>query len=327
MDNHSIEAQGQFDIKKPRVWQVGFLYSLVVILLVFVSTKLQEALQFNIGGLLSEVLLVMLPPLVFLFIFRFDVKKVLRLNKTSFINFALTFGIMIFGIPIVGVFNFINILIAKLLFGTVETTQIPIGSDIAGLLIGMLVIAVSAGICEEVLFRGVIQRGVERFGSIKSILITAVLFGIMHFSFQSLFGTFLLGALIGFLVYKSDSLIIGMFAHFTNNAVAVILNWVSIKMFEYFEKMGVESIKDPTGQDMFSQFQGISITELVVTIAVSLAIITFSTAVFGTLMYGFIKHNSKNVEKVREDQVRVSAKEFLPLIPGLLIVAFVCVNK
>jgi hypothetical protein len=98
-------------------------------------------------------------------------------------------------------------------------------------------------------------------------------------------------------------------------------------MFEYFEKMGVESIKDPTGQDMFSQFQGISITELVVTIAVSLAIITFSTAVFGTLMYGFIKHNSKNVEKVREDQVRVSAKEFLPLIPGLLIVAFVCVNK
>ncbi|NLP13113.1 MAG: CPBP family intramembrane metalloprotease [Clostridium sp.] len=327
MDNHSIEAQGQFDIKKPRVWQVGFLYSLVVILLVFVSTKLQEALQFNIGGLLSEVLLVMLPPLVFLFIFRFDVKKVLRLNKTSFINFALTFGIMIFGIPIVGVFNFINILIAKLLFGTVETTQIPIGSDIAGLLIGMLVIAVSAGICEEVLFRGVIQRGFERFGSIKSILITAVLFGIMHFSFQSLFGTFLLGALIGFLVYKSDSLIIGMFAHFTNNAVAVILNWVSIKMFEYFEKMGVESIKDPTGQDMFSQFQGISITELVVTIAVSLAIITFSTAVFGTLMYGFIKHNSKNVEKVREDQVRVSAKEFLPLIPGLLIVAFVCVNK
>ena len=136
-----------------------------------------------------------------------------------------------------------------------------------------------------------------------------------------------MGALIGFLVYKSDSLIIGMFAHFTNNAVAVILNWVSIKMFEYFEKMGVESIKDPTGQDMFSQFQGISITELVVTIAVSLAIITFSTAVFGTLMYGFIKHNSKNVEKVREDQVRVSAKEFLPLIPGLLIVAFVCVNK
>ena len=154
MDNHSIEAQGQFDIKKPRVWQVGFLYSLVVILLVFVSTKLQEALQFNIGGLLSEVLLVMLPPLVFLFIFRFDVKKVLRLNKTSFINFALTFGIMIFGIPIVGVFNFINILIAKLLFGTVETTQIPIGSDIAGLLIGMLVIAVSAGICEEVLLEG-----------------------------------------------------------------------------------------------------------------------------------------------------------------------------
>lgn len=74
MDNHSIEAQGQFDIKTEGM-AGGILYSLVVILLVFVSTKLQEALQFNIGGLLSEVLLVMLPPLVFLFIFRFDVKR------------------------------------------------------------------------------------------------------------------------------------------------------------------------------------------------------------------------------------------------------------
>jgi membrane protease YdiL (CAAX protease family) len=327
MDEHSIEVQEQHGMKKPRIWQVGLLYSLVVILLVFVSTKLQEAFQFYIGGLISEVLLIMLPPLVFLLIFRFDAKKVLRWNRTSFVNYVLAFGIVIFGIPIVGVFNLLNILIVKLLSGTVETTQIPIGSGIGDLLIGILVIAVSAGICEEVLFRGVIQRGFERFGNVKSILITAFLFGLAHFSFQSLFGTFLLGALIGFLVYKSDSLMIGVFAHFTNNAVAVVLNWVSIKMLEFLEKMGIENINNPAGQDIFSQFQGMSIQEIVFMVIAALAVMSFSAAVFGVLMYWFIKLNSKNVEKLREDQARVSVKEFLPFIPGLLLVVYICVNR
>ncbi|HPD00279.1 MAG TPA: type II CAAX endopeptidase family protein [Acetivibrio sp.] len=327
MDEHSVEVQEQYDVEKPRIWQVGLLYSLVVILLVFVSTKLQEALQFNIGGLISEVFLIMLPPLVFLFIFRFDTKKVLRWNRTSFVNFVLAFGIVIFGIPIVGVFNLLNILIVKLLSGTVETTQIPIGSGVGDLFIGVLVIAISAGICEEVLFRGVIQRSFERFGSVKSILITAFLFGLTHFSFQSLFGTFLLGALIGFLVYKSDSLMIGMFAHFTNNAVAVVLNWVSIKMLEFLEKMGVENVNNPAGQDVFSQFQGMSIPEIVFMAAVALAVVSFSAAVFGVLVYWFIKLNSKNVEKPRENQTRVSIIEFIPLIPGLLLVAYICINK
>jgi len=70
-------------------------------------------------------------------------------------------------------------------------------------------------------FRGVIQRGLERLGAVKSILINGVSFGLIHFDFQRLFGTFLLGALIGFLVYRSNSLLVGMFAHFTNNSIAV----------------------------------------------------------------------------------------------------------
>jgi len=64
-------------------------------------------------------------------------------------------------------------LLVKLLFGTVEITQYPVGSDAKGFLVSILVIGASAGICEELLFRGVIQRGLERLGAVKSILITA----------------------------------------------------------------------------------------------------------------------------------------------------------
>ncbi len=327
MDDYSMEVQEQSEINKPKVWQVGILYSLVVVLFVLISAKLQEVFQFNLGGVLAEVLIIMIPPLVFLFIFRFNVKKVLRLNKTSLANFALVFGIMIFSIPIVGVFNVLNLLIVKLLFGTVETRQIPIESDFAGLLIGIVVVAVSAGICEEILFRGVIQRAFERLGSVKSILTTAFLFGIMHFSFQNLFGTFLLGILIGYLVYKSDSLLVGMFAHFTNNAIAVALNWISMKMLEFMEKMGIENIDTPSGQDVFSRFEGMSAPEIVLSIAFLLAIVTFSAVIFILLIYGFIKLNSKNAEIVRKNQARVSAIEFLPFIPGLFLIAYIYVKE
>jgi membrane protease YdiL (CAAX protease family) len=71
-------------------------------------------------------------------------------------------------------------------------------------------------VCEEILFRGAIQRGFEKLGAIKSIILTAFLFGLMHQDFQKLLGTFLLGCIIGFIVYRSDSIIGGMFAHFTN---------------------------------------------------------------------------------------------------------------
>jgi len=66
----------------------------------------------------------MLPPLLFLILFKFDVKKVLRINKTGFMNFFLTFWIMFFSIPVVGLFNILNMLLVKLLFGTVEITSI-----------------------------------------------------------------------------------------------------------------------------------------------------------------------------------------------------------
>jgi len=45
-------------------------------------------------------------------------------------------------------------LLVKLLFGTVEITQYPVGSDAKGFLVSILVIGASAGICEELLFRG-----------------------------------------------------------------------------------------------------------------------------------------------------------------------------
>jgi len=50
--------------------------------------------------------------------------------------------------------------------------------------------------------------------------------------------------LIGFLVYRSNSLLVGMFAHFTNNSIAVAALFLSMKMTEYAEKMGISNVSE-----------------------------------------------------------------------------------
>ncbi|WP_265445967.1 type II CAAX endopeptidase family protein [Acetivibrio straminisolvens] len=332
MEQNNLEVQEEEsqieNVKMPGIIQVGTLYSIAVILMVFVSTRLQTTLGFNLGGALSEILLIMLPPLVFLILFRFDVKRVLRMNKTGFMNFFLVFWIMFFSIPVVGLFNILNMLLVKLLFGTVEIAQIPVGSDALGFLASVLVIGVSAGICEELLFRGVIQRGLERLGAVKSILITAFLFGLIHFDFQKLFGTFLLGALIGFLVYRSNSIFVGIFAHFTNNSIAVVALFLSMKMSEYMKKMGMTNMSEMNTSgvgDALSELQKLSGIQLAIVIVFYLMVFIITAVIFGVLLYAFIKNTSKDVKEIKEDKSGIRAVDFASFIPGILMVILIYV--
>ncbi|HOM03584.1 MAG TPA: type II CAAX endopeptidase family protein [Acetivibrio sp.] len=327
MDKPEAEKQAE-DAKMPSIMQVGTLYSLAVLLMVFVSTRLQTKLGFNLGGALAEILLIMLPPLLFLILFKFDVKKVLRINKTGFMNFFLTFWIMLFSIPVVGLFNILNMVLVKLLFGTVEVSQVPVGNDAIGFLVSILVIGASAGICEELLFRGVIQRGFERLGTVKSILITAFLFGLLHFDFQKLFGTFALGALIGFLVYRSNSIFVGMFAHFTNNSIAVAALFLSMKMTEYMEKMGLSGANEMNTTnvgDVLGELSKLSGAQIAAVIIFYSVVFVFMAAIFGLLLYAFIKNTSKDVREIKEDRSSVKAVDFIALVPGILMVALIYV--
>jgi uncharacterized protein len=95
--------------------------------------------------------------------------------------------------------------------------------SIPALLYLWLVIGVTPAICEEVFFRGYVQRTFERIMGWKSILLTGVLFGLYHMQPLGLFTLSLLGLLFGYYYHRSRSLIPGMVAHFTNNVVAVYL--------------------------------------------------------------------------------------------------------
>lgn len=95
----------------------------------------------------------------------------------------------------------------------------------SGLLVSLLVFAVIPGICEEILFRGFVLRGLgRRMHPALAVLWTAVLFGLFHFDLYRLLPTTVLGLALGGLVWLTGSLWPSILLHVANNSIAVLAN-------------------------------------------------------------------------------------------------------
>ncbi|WP_207431915.1 CPBP family intramembrane glutamic endopeptidase [Sabulibacter ruber] len=84
--------------------------------------------------------------------------------------------------------------------------------------------AVAPAILEELLFRGVILEGMlQEYSPRKAIIWSAVLFGVVHLNPWQAFGAIIIGLLIGWLYYKTRSVLPGILLHFVNNSLAFFL--------------------------------------------------------------------------------------------------------
>lgn len=89
--------------------------------------------------------------------------------------------------------------------------------------IGILSITLLAPILEELLFRGAIQGALQR--QIKpwgAIMISSLLFGLVHMNLAQIPFAFFLGIIFGWLYYRTGSLLPGVVGHILNNTVATI---------------------------------------------------------------------------------------------------------
>lgn len=85
----------------------------------------------------------------------------------------------------------------------------------------LIVSVVVAPIVEEILFRGIIQSDLQQVYSPRfSILITSLIFAIVHINPAQAVSAFLLSTIIGYVYYKTESLWVVIFIHFFNNALA-----------------------------------------------------------------------------------------------------------
>jgi CAAX protease family protein len=84
--------------------------------------------------------------------------------------------------------------------------------------------ALTPAICEEVLFRGYIQRQAERsMGIIGGIIFSGMIFGLYHIRPTQALPLGLLGVYMAYITWRSGSLIPAMIVHLLNNSFAILV--------------------------------------------------------------------------------------------------------
>ena len=90
--------------------------------------------------------------------------------------------------------------------------------------LGAISIAIMAPLVEELLFRGAIEGHLLKQGKspVAAILISSLIFGIVHINPAQVPFAFAIGAVFGWLYYRTGSVVPGIIGHFINNSIATI---------------------------------------------------------------------------------------------------------
>lgn len=99
-------------------------------------------------------------------------------------------------------------------------------NDKATLIISAVVLA---PVLEEIIFRGIIQRGLINKGMNpwKAIVLSSVIFGLVHGNPWQFVGASLLGCVLGIVYYKTKNLLLPILLHAFNNLCSALLIFYS----------------------------------------------------------------------------------------------------
>lgn len=191
----------------------------------------------------SQILFLMVFPIIAAKIFYNNINDIFKLKKPSLTEILLSFLGLIFLLVASQSFiflqtNFLEYLSSispnmknyidflknadKLLEQTYQTI---ISSDnYIDLLSVIVAIAIIPAFCEEFLFRGFVLSSLEqKLKPIYAISLTAIAFGVIHLNFLGLIPLIAFGLYFSYIAYKTESIFITVFLHFINNFFTVIL--------------------------------------------------------------------------------------------------------
>lgn len=92
-----------------------------------------------------------------------------------------------------------------------------------GYILFFIEIAILPAIFEELLFRKVMLNGAKKYGTVFSIIFTAVMFGLIHMNIPQAINAVFIGIVFAYVAIKTGSIIPSMILHFVNNGTQALL--------------------------------------------------------------------------------------------------------
>lgn len=203
----------------PSIRSANLLYLLTALLIITAGAFIQSK-ALSLGLIATEGCLILLPTLLFIRLGKLPLKDTLRLHRPSFRLSVLAVLIAAGVWPLSLLLNSVSVWLFRYtppaLAGFAPT-------DLWEALLLFLGLAVAAPLCEEVLWRGYIQRAYDARGPWVSVGLVSLLFAFWHLRLQGLLSLLPLALMLGFLAWRSNSLLPGILAHFVANGLQVLV--------------------------------------------------------------------------------------------------------
>lgn len=243
-NNLSSYTRAEYDnLRYPKKWQAmlacllqqPFVFAVMMIIYLVLGTDYERLFSSGFGadmfgGIISQFFAVMIIPLFMLAVTRKDAASTLRMKKT--VDFVQILALLMISL---GVFfvaqmaNSIAITVLSNIFGEPsDMGDISDAETLPQLLFSIAVMCVLPALGEEMFFRGYCMRAFERTSPAAAILVSSMLFSVMHGNAQQMFYAFSVGILLAAVTITSDSLFAGSIVHFTLNLLSTVLMYPPI---------------------------------------------------------------------------------------------------
>lgn len=239
-----VEEQKQLEFttrKKERnvFFDVTFIY--LILMVAFVGVRILSRLgAFDFLGDSSSLFLTLLIQIVIMFFLPVFLYKKLRKKSTKEvfkdfrfkkINYKAVFlaigiGILVFILNI-AISSFFNLIITLIGYESIGSTATTGDYSVIAFMLAIITTALLPGFCEEVASRGMLLKGFNKLGWKKIILISGLLFGLMHLNIEQFFYATIIGWFLAFVCLSTGSIFPGMIIHFMNNGLSVYLTYAS----------------------------------------------------------------------------------------------------
>lgn len=94
------------------------------------------------------------------------------------------------------------------------------------LILNLFTMAVLPALLEEMIYRGYILRTLRPYGNMFAVIVSSLLFSLMHGNLRQIPFAFVVGLVLGLLYVISDNIWLPIAVHFANNAISVSMEYL-----------------------------------------------------------------------------------------------------
>ncbi len=113
---------------------------------------------------------------------------------------------------------------------SLEESEVDSASNVFEFIWELISVAIIPALCEEFAIRGVVMQSLRKYGDYFAIVVSAIIFAVMHGNVTQVPFAFILGCAMGYFVIRTGSLWTSIAIHFMNNTYALIISTLTASL-------------------------------------------------------------------------------------------------